>query len=117
MMTIYYAQDKRIGRYDVIDALLSVNDGFSQTWIVDSDALFHVTLLKECFTLFVLAHMIQFSLDNNHACSIDGTIHFAFPDAQKLVLHDVRYEPGIKKSLLSVGQLDLHGYCSASSGG
>ena len=39
--------------------------------------------------------MIQFSLDNNHACSIKGTIHFAFPDAQKLVLHDVRYEPGI----------------------
>ena len=45
----------------------------------------------------MLAHMIQFSLDNNHACSINGTIHFAFPDAQKLVLNDVRYEPGIKK--------------------
>ena len=27
-----------------------------------------------------------------------------------LVLHDVRYVPGIKKSLLSVGQMDAHGY-------
>ena len=52
MITIYYAQDKRISRYDMIDALLSVNDAFSQTWIVDSDALFHVTLPKECFMTF-----------------------------------------------------------------
>ena len=48
MITIYYAQDKRISRYDMIDALLSVNDAFSQTWIADSDALFHATLPKEC---------------------------------------------------------------------
>ena len=26
------------------------------------------------------------------------------------MLHDVRYVPGIKKSLLSVGQMDTHGY-------
>ena len=47
--------------------------------------------------------MIQFSLGNNHACSIDGTIHLAFSDAQELVLHDVRYEPGIKKKFAFCG--------------
>ena len=30
--------------------------------------------------------------------------------ANELVLHNVRYVPGIKKSLLSVGQMDMHGY-------
>ena len=28
----------------------------------------------------------------------------------ELVLHDLRYVPSIKKSLLSVGQMDMHGY-------
>ena len=40
-------QDMQITKADVIDALLSTNDALSQSWIVDSGALFHVTPSKE----------------------------------------------------------------------
>ena len=57
-------------------------------------------------------------LGNNHACNIDGigTIHLSLDNGQELVLKDVRYVLGIKKSLLSVGQMDLHGYTTLFGG-
>ena len=37
-------------------------------------------------------------------------MHLIVDGTNELVLHDVRYVPSIKKSLLSVGQMDMHGY-------
>ena len=112
-------QDMQITKADVIDALLSTNDALSQSWIVDSGASFHVTPSKECFSTLNARMYGKVYLGNNHACSIEGigTMHLALENGRELVLHDVRYVPGIKKSLLSVGQLDLHGYTSVFSGG
>ena len=55
----------------------------------------------------------------NHACAIEGigTMHLALDTSHELVLKDVRYVPGIKKCLLSVGQLVLHGYTTQFAGG
>ncbi|MCO5561643.1 hypothetical protein L7F22_015264 [Adiantum nelumboides] len=102
----------QITKSDLIDALLTVNDALSQTWIVDSGASFHVTPIKECFSTFDAGKHGHVYLGNNHACSIEGigTVHLSIDDTNELVLHDVRYVPGIKKSLLSVGQMDMHGY-------
>ena len=46
-----------------------------------------------------------------HACSMDGIsiVLLVLPDGQELVVHDIRYVPGIRKSILFVGQLDIHG--------
>ena len=38
-------------------------------------------------------------------------------NGQELVLKDVKYVPGIKKHLLFVGQMDLHGYTTLFGGG
>ena len=72
---------------------LQVNDALSQTWIIDSGASFHVT-------------------PNNHACSIEGidNVHRSVDGKNELVLHNVRYVPGIKKSLLSMGRMDMQAY-------
>ncbi|KAH7302046.1 hypothetical protein KP509_23G053800 [Ceratopteris richardii] len=72
-----HAQDMQITKRDLIDALLTVNDALSQTWIVDSGASFHVTPIKECFTTFHAGSHGHVYLGNNHACSIEGigTVH------------------------------------------
>ena len=107
-----HSQDMCMTKNDLIDALLTVNDALTQTWIVDSGASFHVTPIKECFSTFTTGSHGHVYLGNNHACSIEGigTVHFSTNGTNELVLHNVRYAPGIKKSLLSVGQIDLHGY-------
>lgn len=76
---VYHAQDMQITRSDVIDALLSMSDGLSQSWIVDSGASFHVTPSLECFATFDAGNYGKVYLGNNHACTIDGigTIHLA----------------------------------------
>ena len=62
---------------DVIDALMTVDDGLSQTWIVDSGASFHVTLCLECFATYETGNLGKVCLGNNHACAIEGigTMH------------------------------------------
>ena len=86
---------------------------------MDFGVSFHVTPSKECFSTLHARMYGKVYLGNNHACNIEGigTMHLALENGQELVLHDVRYVPSIKKSLLSVGQLDLHGYTSIFSGG
>ena len=102
----------QITKSDVIDALMTVDDGLSQTWIVDSGASVHVTPCLECFATYEAGNFGKLYLGNNHACAIEGigTMHLALDMGHEVVLKDVRYVPGIKKSLLSIGQLDLHGY-------
>ena len=109
----------QITKTDVIDALLSIDDGLTQKWIVDTGVSFHVTPCLECFTTFDAGNYGKVYLGNNSACNIDGlgTIHLSLDNGQELVLKDVRYVPGIKKSLLSVGQMDLHGYTALFGGG
>ena len=114
-----HTQDMSITKGDLIDALLTTNDALSQTWIIDSGASFHVTPLKECFVTFNVGSHGHVYLGNDHACSIEGigTVHLAINGTNELVLHNVRYVPGIKKSLLSVGQMDMHGYSILFEGG
>ena len=73
----------------------------------------------ESFTTYTVGSLGKVYLGNNHACEIEGmgTIHLALETGQELVLHDVRYVPRIKKSLLCVGSLDAKGYFTTFGGG
>ena len=44
-----HVQDMQRTKSDVIDALMTVDDGLSQTWIEDAGASFHVNPCLECF--------------------------------------------------------------------
>ena len=56
--------------------------------------------------------MAMYTFGNNHACSVEGIgpVYFSTNGTNELVLHNVRYVPGIKKRLVSMGQMDMHGY-------
>ena len=73
----------------------------------------------ECFATYEAGNLGKVYLGNNHACAIEGigTMHLTLDTGHDLVLKDVRYVQGIKKSLLSVGQLDMHGYTTQFRGG
>ena len=100
-----HSQDMCITKNDLIDGLPTINDALAQTWIVGSSASFHVIPIKEFFSTFTAGSHSLVYLGNNHACSIEGigNVHFSTNGTNELVLHNVRYAPGIKKSLLSVG--------------
>ena len=77
-------------------------------------------LLSSVLRPFIHAAM-DIYLGNNHAYSIEcinhaysiegiGIVHLIVDGTSELVLHDVRYVPSIKKSILSVEQMDMHGY-------
>ena len=103
--TMVHALDMKITQVDLIDALLDGTNAFTQTWIVDSGASYHVTPIKECFSTFHAGSQGNVYLGNDYACPIEGygTVHLLKDGTNDLVLQDVRYVPRIKKSLLSVG--------------
>ncbi|MCO5552668.1 hypothetical protein L7F22_006184 [Adiantum nelumboides] len=109
--SVSIARDMYIMKPKVIDALLSTHDGLSQSWIVDSGASFQDTLSLESFASYTTGSLGHVRYEGV------GTIHCALENDQELVLHDVRYVLGILKSLLSVGQLDVNGYCTMFGGG
>ena len=92
--------------------MLTLSDALSETWIMDSGASLHATLIKECRTTFNASSHGHVYPGNNHACSIEGvgTMHLIVDGTNELILHDVMYVPSIKKSLLSFGQMDMHDY-------
>ena len=116
--TMVHALDMKITQVDLIDALLDGIGAFPQTWIVDSGASYHVTPIKECFSTFYAGSQGNVYLGNDHACPIEGygTVHLGVDGTNDLVLHDVRYVAGIKKSLLSIGQMDAHGSLKLTRG-
>ena len=89
---IAHVQAMQITKTYVIDALLSIDDGLTQTWIVDSRVSFHVTPCLECFTIFDAVNYGKVYLGNNNPCNFDGidTIHLCLDNGQELVLSDVR---------------------------
>ena len=52
--------------------MLTLSDALSETWIMDSGASLHATLIKECRTTFNASSHGHVYPGNNHACSIKG---------------------------------------------
>jgi hypothetical protein len=63
-----------------------------------------VTPCLECFITFDVGNYGK--VGNNNACNIYGigTIRLSLNNGQELLLGDIMYAPGIKNSLLTVGQ-------------
>ena len=61
-----HAQDMQITKSYLIYTLLTLNDGESQTLIVDLGGLVHATPIKECFTAFHASNHGHIYRVNNH---------------------------------------------------
>ena len=81
---------------------------------MDSGASFHYSPSKELFHNFKSGNFGKVYLADNKALEIEenGDVCIKTTSGNQWTLEDVKYIPGPKKNLISVGQLDSTGYAA-----
>ena len=79
---------------------------------MDSGYSFHMCPNIEWFQNFSTRETGTIYMENNHSCSIQGIgdISLKLHDNKIKLLTDVRYMPGLKRNLISLGTLDELGF-------
>ena len=97
---------------DYGDVLVLSVDSPIETWILDSGASFHSSPCKEYFQNFKSGKFGKVFLADDNPLDIEGTgnIMIRTSSGSSWELEDVRYIPGQRKNLISVGQLDSSNY-------
>ena len=97
---------------DIGDALILCVNNPVESWILDSGASFHSSPSKELLQNFKSGNFGKVYLADNKALEIEGKgdVCIKTTSGNQWRLKNVRYIPGIKKNLISVGQLDSTGY-------
>lgn len=94
------------------DALICCVECSVESWVMDSGASFHATPCKDLMLNFRLGNFGKVRLADDETLDIAGMgdINLKTSLGTSWTLKDVRYIPGLKKMLISVGQLDKEGY-------
>ncbi|XP_047261834.1 putative late blight resistance protein homolog R1C-3 [Capsicum annuum] len=102
---------------DIGDALILSVDSPAESWILDSGAAFHSSPSKELFQNFKSGNFEKVYLADKKSLAIEGkgNVCIKSPVGNQWTLEDVRYIPGLKKNMISVGQLDSIG-CTVEFG-
>lgn len=81
---------------------------FADIWLFDSGATYHMTSRREWFHHYEPISRGSVYSCNDHELKIVGTgsIQLKMYDGTVCTIHEVRHVEGLKKNLLSVGQLD-----------
>ncbi|GAA0161667.1 hypothetical protein LIER_17928 [Lithospermum erythrorhizon] len=81
---------------------------FANVWLIDSGAMFHMTSRREWFQDYDPISEGSVYSYNDHALKIVGigTIKLKLHDGIIRTIRDVRHVEGLKKNLLSLGELD-----------
>ena len=97
--------------------ILSVNSPI-ESWILDSGASFHATPCQEIMENYVSGDFGKVHLADDETLKIigKGDIILKLPNHTTWKLQGVRHVPGLRRNLISVGQLDGEGYCTTFSG-
>ncbi|KAL5758246.1 hypothetical protein ACOSP7_020857 [Xanthoceras sorbifolium] len=97
--------------------ILSVNSPI-ESWILDSGASFHATPCREIMENYVSGNFGKVHLADDETLKIvgKGDILLKLPNGSTWKLQGVRHIPGLKRNLISIGQLDGEGYCTTFSG-
>ncbi|KAH9715183.1 hypothetical protein KPL71_020951 [Citrus sinensis] len=84
----------------------------SDVWLIDSGATWHMTSRREWFHTYEPISGGSIYMGNDHALEIAGigTIKIKMFDGTIRTIGEVRHVNGLKKNLLSLGQMDSHGY-------
>lgn len=100
------------------DELLALNECYAQTWIIDLGANFHVTPHSEWFATYSPMHG-PVKLGDSHQLEVlgIGDVKLCMTNGTQFMLKNVRHVPQLSKSLVSVGQLDDHGYTTVFANG
>ena len=86
--------------------------GNQLTWVVNSDASFHLTPDQGCFSSYIVGDYGYVKMGNEGAYLIIhiGDVYLLTSIRCRMVLSDVRYVPYARLNLILVGQLDDEGY-------
>ncbi|KAH9681067.1 Integrase catalytic domain-containing protein [Citrus sinensis] len=84
----------------------------SDVWLIDSGATWHMTSRREWFHTYEPISGGSVYMGNDHALEIAGigTIKIKMFDGTIRTIGEGRHVNGLKKNLLSLGQMDSHGY-------
>ena len=85
---------------------------FADVWFMDSAATWHMTPRRDWFHQYEPLSKGTVFMGNDHALKIVGigTVKVKMYDGSIQTIQEVRHVAGLKKNLLSLGQLDSSGY-------
>lgn len=88
-------------------------------WIMDSGYTFHMTPNKQFFIELEEFDGGKVVMGNNHQCDIKGigSVKLKLHDGSFKILSYVRFVPGLKRNLISLGTLDKAGFSYKSENG
>ena len=88
-------------------------------WILDSGCSFHMSPNRSWFTNFNEHESGTVYMGNNNTCTVQGIgdIKLKLHDGKIRLLTNVRYVPGLKRNLISLGTLDEIGFSYLAKNG
>ncbi|GJX94185.1 hypothetical protein Tco_0348771 [Tanacetum coccineum] len=94
------------------DALMVVGNDEMNELVMDSDGSYHMTHMRDFLYDFKVVDGGLVRLGDNRTCIIKGTgkVKIQLHDGSSFILEDVRYVPGLRRSLISLGTLEKEGY-------
>ncbi|KAL2230598.1 UNVERIFIED_CONTAM: Retrovirus-related Pol polyprotein from transposon TNT 1-94 [Sesamum indicum] len=97
---------------EITDALLLSVSSSSDDWVVDSGASFYSCSNKDIMEPYTSGDFFLVYLVDNKPLKIigKGDVRIKSTNGSCWTLHDVRHIPGLKRNLISVGQLDSDGF-------
>ncbi|KAL2231694.1 UNVERIFIED_CONTAM: Retrovirus-related Pol polyprotein from transposon TNT 1-94 [Sesamum indicum] len=97
---------------EITDALLLRVSSSFDDWVVDSRASFHSCSNKDIMEPYTSGDFGLLYLADNKPLKIvgKGDVRIKSTNGSCSILHDVRYILGLKRNLISVGQLDSDGF-------
>ncbi|GJX12401.1 hypothetical protein Tco_0204159 [Tanacetum coccineum] len=94
------------------EALVVVGNDEMTELVIDSGGSYHMTHRRDFLYDFKVVDGGSVHLGDNRTCTIKGTgkVKIQLHDRSSFILEDVRYVPGLKRSLISLGTLKKEGY-------
>lgn len=105
--------------YESAEVLMVSGSNDIKEWIMDSGCTFHMSPHKHFFTKIKEFDGGKVVMGNNQQCDIKGigSVKFQMDDGSFKILASVKYVPGLKRNLISLGTLDKSGFSYKSEGG
>ncbi|KAE8690148.1 hypothetical protein F3Y22_tig00110925pilonHSYRG00035 [Hibiscus syriacus] len=112
------AQESANMTEETSDAMILIVNSPIESWILDSGASFHSTPYLEIMENYVSGDFGKVHLADDETLKIvgKGDIRLKLPNQTTWKLTGVRYILGLKRNLISIGQLDGEGYSTTFSG-
>ncbi|GJZ21984.1 zinc finger, CCHC-type containing protein [Tanacetum coccineum] len=94
------------------EALVVVRNDQMTELVIDSGGSYHMTHMRDFLYDFKGFDGGSVQLGDNKTCTIKGTrkVKIQLHNGSSFILKDVRYVPGLRRSLISLGTLEKEGY-------